>query len=174
MDEITVTKEHMDALKALSEVNLKVSEARNLLVKLQEQETEYLVSREKKAVDAVQNVLAQSHELVEETNKNYDYLQNLSKSVSEGVRFLAEASEAFKSLAELKDEHYTLWERDIKNLESTVTSLRNGLKVGLEAIESDKRQVEAGNAKLKEDQRKLNDDRKEVERAIKRLKEGRI
>ena len=36
MDEITVTKEHMDALKALAGVNLKVSEARNSLTKLQE------------------------------------------------------------------------------------------------------------------------------------------
>lgn len=174
MDEITVTKGHMDALKALAEVNLKVSEARNHLTKLQEEETEYLVSREKKAVERIQNVLILSHSLVEETNKNYEIIEQFGKDVGEGADLLSKAVDAFQSLTESKDEHYKLWEKDIKGQEDTIVALRNGLKVDLSTIESARKQVEGAKVKLAQDRKTLDDDRAEVNRAIKRLKENRI
>ncbi len=174
MDEITVTKEHMGVLKALADVNLKVSEARNLLTKLQEEETEYLVSREKKALERVTNVLQQSHSLVEETNKNYETIEQFSKDVGEGAGLLQKAVEAFKGLTQSKDEHYKLWEGDIKNQEETIVSLRNGLKVDLSTVESARKQLEGDKVKLAQDRKTLDDDRAEVNRAIKRLKDKRI
>ncbi len=174
MDEITVTREHMDALKALSSVNLKVSEARNSLTKLQEEETEYLVSREKKAVDRIQQVLTQSHSLVEETNKNYEIIQDFARSVSEGAEFLSGAREKFNELVAAKEKKYQLWENSIKNQEETIVSLLKGLKIQEVDVLSAKSVLDAESRKLKLDITKFNDERGIVERQIERLKEKRI
>lgn len=173
-NEHEVTKQHMDALKALSDTNLKVSEARNTLTKLQETETEYLVSREKKAVEKVQKVLELSHNLVEETNKNYEYLESLARTIHDGGKFLSEAQEKFHALIEAKDEHYKLWERDIKNQEETIASLMKGLKIKETEIESGKKQIELGNRKVQEEVIRMKDERGTLDRAIIRLKDKRI
>lgn len=164
----------MIALKALADTNLKVSEARNSLNKLQEQETEYLVSREKKAMDRIQGAFDTSKDLLEQTNKNYELIEDFAKSVAGGATFLEEATTAFQALVEAKETHYTLWEKDIKNQEETIESLMKGLKIKEKDIESGKSSLEARNKKLQEDIRKFNDEKGTVERKIKRLKEGRI
>lgn len=174
MSEHTVDKQTMDALKALSDINLKVSEARNILVQLQENETEYLVSREKKAVDRIQTTLDSSKELVEQINKNYDTIADFARSISEGAVFLSDAQKAFRALTEAFTEKQCEWERDIKNQEETITALRNSLKVDAIRLDGDKKTVESANKKLQDDTRKLEDERGTIERTIKRLKEGRV
>ena len=49
--EHTISKEEMDALKALSEINMEISKQKELLFKLQEEETQYLIDREKRKHD---------------------------------------------------------------------------------------------------------------------------
>lgn len=165
-----VTKEHMDALKALADVNLKVSEARNLLTKLQEGETEYLVSREKKAVDRIQSVLAESTQLLEETTKNYEVIHDLAKSVTQTAKFLSDAHRDFGLLIEEKDKHYEAWEGDIKVQEEGIVSLRNGLKVDLSTVESARKQVESDKISLERERKKIEDQRGTLARAVARLK----
>ncbi len=173
MNEIEVTKQHMDALKALSDVNLKVSEARNLLTKLQEEETEYLVSREKKAVERLQNTLILSHNLVEETNKNYETITQFSKDVASGAEILARAVDGFKTLNEAKEKFFADWERDIKNQEETIVSLRNNLKVDAVNIDGQRKQLDARNVDLNTLQTKIEVDRGEIDRKIMRFNQGR-
>lgn len=174
MNEIETTTTHMQALKALSDTNLKVSEARNVLSKLQEEETEYLVSREKKALDRIQVALEKSHSLVEETNKNYEIINDFAKSISEGSLFLSEARERFVELVAAKDQKYQLWENSIKQQEETIISLSKGLKIQAVDVESARSVLEAKNRKLQEDTLKFKDERGIVERQISRLKEQRI
>lgn len=174
MNEIEVTKQHMDALKGLADTNLKISEARNALVQLQEQETEYLVSRERKAVARIQRVLEESRTLLEETNRNYEIIEDFGRSVREGTQFLTEANESFQKLLEAKDQHYQDWETDIKNQEETIVSLRNGLKLELSTVQSEKSQVEVAKMNLVKEKRKLDDERGTLARAIQRLKNNKI
>ncbi len=169
-----VTKQHMEALKGLADTNLKISEARNLLNALQEQETEYLVSREKKAIVRLQGVLELSHNLVEETNKNYEIINDFSKSIMDGAKFLENANDSFRKLIEEKDKHYENWERDIKNQEETIIALRNGLKVELSTVQSEKNQIETVKLNLEKEKLKLDDERGTLDRAIQRLKSNKI
>lgn len=53
MNEHTVTSEELKALQALAKLNIKISEARETLEKLYETETEYLIERERKAVERI-------------------------------------------------------------------------------------------------------------------------
>lgn len=53
MENHILEKKTMEAVKALSDLTLKISEQQNLLCKLQEEETEYLIEREKKAMERI-------------------------------------------------------------------------------------------------------------------------
>lgn len=172
--EQTVDTQHMAALKALSDLNLKVSEARNMLVKLQETETEYLVSREKKAVERIQVALDASHALVEETNKNYDLISDLTRSVAESCSFLDLAHESFTGLTAAFSKKQERWENDLKNTEETIGNIQKSLKIERNQLEGDKKTLEMTKKSLQQAQVKLDDERAMIDRQIKRLKEGRI
>lgn len=171
--EIEVTKQHMEALKGLASVNIQISEARNALFALQEQETEYLVSREKKAMARIKAVLDQSHELVEETNKNYEVIEDFGRSVTEGVEFLCETRQALEKLTEAKEKHYERWQNDLKEQEQEIQRLRNNLKIELSTVESAKQQLEVAKINLRKEKRKLDDERGTLDRAIERLKNNK-
>ncbi len=173
MNENTVSQKHMEALQALAKATMDISEANNTLRKIREEETEYLVSREKKALVRIQEVLDISHNLVEETNKNYESIQELAKTITEGAELLASATDSFFSLIETKDNKFKEWENAVKNQEETVVSLRNGLKVEATAIESAKSQVQKDKDELLKERRKLDDERGTLDRAIERLKNNR-
>lgn len=172
--EHVVSKQEMEALQALSATTLRVSEARATLIKLEETETEYLVSREKKAMDRIQAAFAVSQGLVEETNKNYELIADFASSVREGATFLAMAYEKFTAFCTEKATFFEAWERDIKNQEETVNGLRKLLKVEKVVIESEKNSIETTKKALSEQSRKLDDDRGTLERAFKRLKDNKI
>lgn len=172
--EHVVSKQEMQALQALADTTLRVSAAKASLIKLEETETEYLVSREKKAVDRIQAAFDASKGLVEETNKNYELIADFATSVREGATFLAEAYEKFTAFCTEKTAFFEAWERDIKNQEETVNGLRKLLKVEKVVIESDKRGIETTKRALSEQSRKIEDDRGTLERAVKRLKDNRI
>lgn len=55
MDEHIVRKEHMEAVRALSDINLEISKQKELLLKLQEEETQYLIDREKRFMERIKN-----------------------------------------------------------------------------------------------------------------------
>lgn len=172
--EIETTQKHMEALRALSAVTMKISEAKNSLVKLQETETEYFVSREKKALDRIQKVLDDSHSLIEQANQNYDSIEEFVKLVTAGADLLAEALEKFEALSVRRDEYYVLRNKDLDHREETIASLMKGIRIKEEGIAAGKKQVEMGNKKLREGNKKLQDDRDTLDRAIARLKDGRI
>lgn len=174
MNETEVTKQHMEALQALAKVNLLVSDTRSLLSKLQETETEYLVSREKKVIDRIQAVFDSSQALIEQTNKNYDLITDFAKSVEIGAKFLEKVVESFEKLTNSFEEKQKLWERDIKNQEETITGLAKGLKIESLVIEGNRKSLDERNLKLNEKETKMNDERATLDRAIIRLKQGKV
>lgn len=169
MNEIETTVKHFEALTALSNVNLKISEARNTLIKLEEIETEYLVSRENKAMDRIKNVLESSKELVAETNKNYEIIKDFARSVTQSSNFLTEAHKSFSELIDEKDKYYQSWEKDIKNQEEAIVQIQNGLKIQMTAVESGKKQIEVGKSNLETERRKIEDMRGRLQQTIRRF-----
>lgn len=172
--EHTVSKENMESLKALSDINLKVSEAKNLLFKLQEDETAYLVTREEKAMDRIQKVVEESHSLVQEADKNHAQIKALIVEVSAFVEHLLQIQENFQGLLAEFEERNIDWERDIGKQQDDIAEIRKGLKLEKVQIENDLKNINVARKKLAEDQKKLDSDRGLIDRTIKRLKENRI
>ena len=173
MDNI-VTKEQMDSLKALSEINLKISEAKNTLFALQEDETEYLVARERKAMDRIQKVVDESTELVKEADQNHTQIKQLFVEVSAFAEKLIKTQQDFRGLITEFEQRNVEWEKDIGRQQDEIEEIRKKQKIEKVQIENDLQNISQARKKLTEDQKKLDSERGTLERAIKRLKEGRI
>lgn len=174
MKETIVSKQNMEGLKTLSEITLKISDAKNLLFKLQEDETEYLILREKRAMERIQKVIDDSGEMVKEADKNYEKIQELFNGISEFASNLVSIQEQFTSLFSAFNERNVLWEADMAKQQDEILDIRNKIKVDQIKIENDSKSIDIAKQKIKDDQRKLDSDRGTVERAIIRLKENRI
>lgn len=164
----------MDALKALADTNLKVSEVKGHLIKLQEIETEYLVEREKKAVLRIQGIITESRELFQEVSTNYQEVNNLCKTASEFASFLGEAFRDFNSLVKDFDVRQDLWDAEVKKREEEFAEIKKLINIDRVFLKNDQDSVKKDRELLDIAKRKLADDQEEVKRAIKRLKENRI
>lgn len=172
--EIIVGKEQMESLKALAETNLKLSEAKNLLFKLQEEETAYLQAREKKALDRIKKTVEESRELVRVAEENHSEIKNLYIETSNFAENLVKLQEDFKLMLESFEERNISWEKDIGKQQDDIAQIKKEMKIEKLQIENDIKSLERSRQKLEEDQKKLKSDRGTIERAIKRLKENRI
>lgn len=172
--EHTVDTKMMDSLKALAETNIKVSEARETLSKLQEEETDYLVKRERKALGRIQKVHDESAELVKQTTENYQEVHEICNSVSQLAGFLVEAYASFTCLRETFDEKAEAWELNAKDQEHALINLKTLAQADRVKIENEKKSVERAKELIEQDRRKLADERGTLERAIARLKANKI
>lgn len=174
MNEIQVDTKRMEALRGLADLNIQISNARTALTKLQEIETDYLVSREKKAMERIDGILKRSEDLIAEAGKNYEQITDLSKAVAEGAAILGEAYEAFSEVARLFEERGIIWEKDAKRQEERIEKAWQAIKIDRVKLDNERATVEDSKKDLAEKVRKYTDDRAALERDIKRIQKGKI
>lgn len=172
--ETIVEKQKMESLKALADTNMSISEAKGILFKLQETETEYLVEREKKAVARIQKSLEESDSLIKETYANYEEIKNLSNTVSLFSNFLSESYTKFQEMVSFFSEQSNLWEKDMQRQERQISEIKEKMKAERIIIQNDKESIERRQKQLKDDQRRIEDQRQTLARSIERLKQNRI
>lgn len=164
----------MDALKALADTNMKISEAKNALATIKKDEAEYITAREAKALDAIQRVLDDSAALIKQAKENYTELGDLYKSASELATFVIEAQGNFKKMIADFEERNVLWQEKVTKQEAEMVSLWKQIKTDKTEIANEKKNIARAQKKLDDDKKKIADEWGEIERAIKRLKENRI
>lgn len=167
-------KQKMDTVKALAEMSMQVSQARNLLTKLESEETEYLDIRERKALDRIAKVLADSQELLEQTSKNYAEIENFGHVVSDFAAQVAIAYDQFQSLISDFDERSEEWDKTIKDREKEITEQKKALEIQRVILQNDQKTIEMKKKALANEAKKIEDRRATLARAIKRLKENKI
>jgi hypothetical protein len=170
-NEHTVTKEHMDALKALSETNIQISNAKNALFKLQEDETTYLTEREQKALRRIQAALENSSDLIQQTKDNYAEVHDLLKSATELATFIIEAQGNFKQLLADFEERNTIWEADIAKQEERLAELKKQSIADAALIANEKKNIAKEHVKIAHEKQKIDDAWGEIKREINRLKD---
>ena len=169
-----VEKQHMDALKALSDTNLKVSEAKVLLLSLQKEETTYLQAREERVMEKIEALLADSADILKKAEQNYVEVHDITRSATEFSDLLASAYADFKHVRELFEQKEHSWNNSVKSREDTIKELRQVLSVDRQLLVNDQESLERARKALEIDRQKLKDGEEELKRSIKRLKEGRI
>lgn len=169
-----ISAEQMESMQALADISVKISEAKNLLFELQEQETEYLKNREKKAGDRIQQIVDESREMVKEADNNHSKIKVLSSGLSGFVGNLVKAQEDLHSLFEDFEERNVEWEKDIGRQQDDIAEIRKQQKIREVELINTEKSLSLARKKLGDDQKKLNSDRGTLERAIQRLREKRI
>ena len=164
----------MEALSALASVSMQISEARNVLFELQSTETEYLVSREKKAVKQIEKIVSESSGLFNEAQKNYALVNDFAKEVTECATKLNELYADFTNLVAKKEQKLALIEDSIKNQMEVLENTKKAMRVEMEGVAGQKNVIEKMKKAIDVENKKLTDQRGTLDRAIKRLKEGRI
>lgn len=148
--EHTIDTQQMNSMKVLAETAMKISEAKGLLFKLQETETEYLDSREKKAMAKIQKLLVDSQDLLDKTKNNHEEIREYAKTVSSFADFLTETYDKFQGMLQNFNERNELWDQNIKRQ--------------TEIIADQRRQVESDEKHVREDEIKLKNYKKELEK----------
>lgn len=132
-----VSKEQMQALQTLADTNLKISEAKNTLLRLQEEETDYLVSREKKAVEKIEQVVKDSQSLVNEIKDNHEKVQEFYQTVSSFTGFMTETYDKFHHISEDFEKRTEAWEIKVKTQMSDVSLIRKEVQKDREKLDKE-------------------------------------
>lgn len=169
-----IEKQKMDALSLLSTINMKASEARIALSQIQEEETLYLVEREKKAFARIQKVVEESSSILEQAYKNYEDVNEIVKVATEFTKVIQDAREQLGEMHTLFEERNTEYDKNIKKQEEKLLELKKILEIDRTELQNSKKTLEMEKEKIKQERKKIQDERGTLERAINRLKQGRI
>ena len=174
MNEITVTKDQHDALKTLADTNMKISEAKNALFKLQETETAYLTAREEKAMGRINKMFEDSKDILTQTQKNYNETQQFHNTVSSFAESLVEAHKKFQALLADFDSRNDVWEKEVSHHEKQVTEIKHRIEEDKAKNANEKKNLELAKKSLEIEKKRLEDERGTLTRVIERLKNNRI
>lgn len=174
MIEQELTKENMDATKELAATNMKISEAKNIIFKLQEDETKYLEEREKKALERIDKVLDDSRELLDLAKGNYNEVHEFCKTITTFANFLSEAHTKFGGILESFKERNDEWNKEIDRQNAELAETRKNILIERSLLENEKKNIEKARQEIEKAMIKMKDERATLDRAITRLKEERI
>lgn len=166
-----VTHEQMNALTALANTNIEVSKAKELLFKMKENENEYLVLREKKAIAHIQKIIDDSQNILSKARDNYYETTQFYNTVSSFSSSLNESYLIFQEMLRDFEEKNTLWENSMKEREEKVKEFIKNIDEDRIRISNDKKGIESQKKLLDEEKIRINDMRGTVEREIIRLKQ---
>lgn len=167
-------KEKMDAMKALADTNMKVSEAKVTLANIKKLESSYLQEREQKVIAMIDSILAQSKDIIDEARGNYKQVVDLFNTVSSFSKFLTEIHDGLLKTMESFSAHTKEWEKSVKLREDEIGDIKKQIRCDQVRIENEKKGIEQTKLSLEKQQRIINDQRGTLERAFTRLKNNRI
>lgn len=168
--EIILNKEQMDAVKALAETNIKISEAKNVLFKLQEEETSYLEAREKRAMERITKNLEDSRELLAETQTNYAEVRELYRSASELSSDIVKVSGIFGEFINSFNEAQEALDQRTNAHEQSVVDIGKELKTQKVVIENDKKSIQEARKSIENDKALVESRQQQLKTALEIIK----
>lgn len=164
----------MESLQALAETNMQISEAKALLSQIREDEVSYLAEREKKALARIQKIHDESEEIARKTKENYAEVHEICVLASGMVGFVHESHRQLSELAQTLEEKSVEWEKQEEKVLADLAETKKLLYADRIKVQNERKGLENAKKAFAKDVKKLQDDRGTLERAIKRIKEGRI
>jgi len=164
-----VEKLKMDTLKEIADTNMKISEAKNTLFRLQEDETVYLEDREKKAIEKISLILEESKGILEQTQTNYEEVHKICQMVSSFTEFLTEGHKKFQDLLAEFSLRSNEWDKEVLRQKQEFESMARALKVQQTQIENDKKTIAQIFKRIEEENEHIESQRASIRSALKIL-----
>lgn len=174
MEIIEVEQKKMDALRALADINMRISSTRAELATLDLNKEEYFSKREKEIVDRIAKLVQESREALKEAGVNFDELHAFAKQI---FAFSDQITEFHGKLLEINDllgKKASQFEKYVANQEDKFEEVRKGLKIDLLQLKSSQEALNVREKEVHKKEIKANDMIEMLKRDISRVKEGRI
>jgi len=172
--EHTLDHQKMESAKALADMNMQVSAAKALLTRLEGEEEAYLALREEKAQKRVQEVLEESKELIDQTGRNYDEVKQYADSLTKVAKAISSVYEELDQTLVSFYGKMEAWDKMVEKQHEELSTLKQAVKVQQVKQDNDRVSLENRAKTLETWETKLKDERGTLDRAIERLKQGRI
>jgi chromosome segregation ATPase len=170
MDIQTLTTEQFKSVKELADMSIKISEAREELLNLQNTKTQYIEAREKETTEKIKALFDKSEDLVDKIKFNNHEIHTLFTLVSSYKDFLVEGHSKLKELIADFEERGKLWEKKVEDYSLEVGEIENKIKKDRKDIENSKKEIEKEMEHIRREKVKIADDRETIKRSIERLK----
>lgn len=170
----TLDKEKMDAIRAIADANLKVSEAKNALLAVKNDEAKYIKEREAITRSSIEKILEESKAILDGAYANYAEVKALQKDVLELASWIIDGQKSFSSMLADFEKMSSEFSAYMEEKEKDIASKRTEIMADKIRIANDRQGVEDARKRLEIDRRKVEDSRGVVERQIIRLKQGKI
>lgn len=170
MDTHIISQQNMQAMEKLASTNLEVSNARNALFKMKEDETSYINEREKRTLERIAKLLDDSEEILNKTKNNYAELDDLLNTVSGVAKFITEAQGNFHQMIQDFEERDVLWQAKVAKHESELKETLKSIQIREVFLANEKKNIEKSKLILSEEKKKIDDKWAEIARELKRLK----
>jgi thioester reductase-like protein len=144
-------KEQFDTLKLLADTNIKISDAKDTLNKLQDSESEYIISREEKVTEAINKLLEESSELLSQVHTNYQKVNDFCTVVSSYYDFLKEIHTKFEKMLDTSKKRDELWEENIRNQNQSIANQRKIIEEDRKRLDSDEENIKNKKKQLEKD-----------------------
>lgn len=163
-------QEKFSTLKALAEMQVRLSEGQAEMKRLEEEKEEYLKMREEEGNERVAKVLAESRDALEQTTKNHDELSHYGDELKAFADSLKSCSDKVVTLCQ----DFRTWMKGetekIDEKRAEVSEQVKKMKVLEVEIAEDRKQLVRESARVAEEMRLLEDRRGLLERGFAELK----
>ncbi|MBT3354819.1 MAG: hypothetical protein HN402_07870 [Candidatus Scalindua sp.] len=170
----TITKDEMKSKKALADINLKVSEARNELFEMQAEEAVYIEEREKRVVAKIKKAVQDSEAMVKEAESNHGDIKVLANGLSDFADNLNQIHAGFNEMYEEFNKRNDAWEKDLNNQQAKIEQTRKEYGIVKDKLENDKKSLKRSQRKLAADKVKLESQRQSLKLAYDEIKNKSI
>ncbi len=163
--ETILSKEQMNLMQEMSKVTLQISEAKNTLSKLKEEEFEYLNEREAKALKRLDALYKKSDKILSGIKENNTEVSEFIVKIRSYLDFVEDVQGKLSDSVQKFNDRNELWEENIKIKE-------NELARQVKLIEIDKKHIQQEKEQLESIQKRIDEDKKLIESRQKTLSES--
>lgn len=165
-----VNNEQMNALKALSETNMKVSEAKATLIKIEETKQQYFKIREKETNERIDKILIESASLLQEARLNYYETTQFHHTTASYADAVKTAHETLLQNVKEFEERNTIWEQSMKKQEANLNEIKKVITIEKVRILNDKKNIEQNQKIIENDKRLIESRQEQIKSALEVLK----
>lgn len=170
MEPTIIDKKAMETLQKLAQTNLEISNAKNALYLLKQDENAFIEEREKKTLERLEQLFRDSEDIINKTKGNYDEVSELLTTVTEFSKFVAESQGNLHNIFTLFEEREGVWQEKVAKHEAAIADVQRGIIVQQVFLSNEKKNIQKGWDDLAVERVKIKDAWGEIERELKRLK----
>lgn len=162
-----ISQQNMQAINELAKTNMLISEAKNTLFKLQEDEKQYIAEREKLTAKSIDAVLKNSKKLLDETLKNTEEMMGFHNSVRQFADSLGNIHDSFEITAKDFTKRTQEWEKSIKLQQDDIAESSKKLKIERNELENEQKTLKSKQTSLENLERHLQSRQQSLEASYK-------